>query len=118
MKKLIHKIEFTTGRYSGIGKTSALEYAQKRVIVVKSDLENKIYKLSINENMALWTKCHFVAIDLSSVFWMKQALYITVEKFGRIDFPIKDYLKIGGAFLLVVLSIIGFMVLYFHAIYK
>lgn len=109
---------FTTGRNFSIRKTSALEYAKKGVRVFKTDLENKIYKLSINENMAFWVKYHFIAIDLSNVHRTKQALNTNVEKFRRLDFPIKNYLKIGSAFLLIILSIIGFMALYFYAIYQ
>jgi NADP-dependent 3-hydroxy acid dehydrogenase YdfG len=118
MKKLESKIVFNTGKNSGIGKASALNFAAKGATVVIAELENNIYRQSIDEMMDLWVKCHFVAIDLLNVSRVKQALNTTVEKIWRIDFPIKNYLKIGSAFLLIVLSLIGFMALYFHAIYK
>lgn len=118
MKKLKDKIVFLTDGNSGMGKVSALQYPEKGGTFVLVNLEDKIYKLSIYEIMTLCAKCNFKVLDISNIVRIKQALDFTIEKLYRIYFPIKNYLKIGSAFLLIVLSITGFMSLYIYVIYK
>jgi NAD(P)-dependent dehydrogenase (short-subunit alcohol dehydrogenase family) len=85
MKKLENKIVFITGGNSGIGKASGLEAAREGATVVVADLPGNDHEQTLKEISALGAKCLFVPIDVSDVNSVKQAIHLTVEKFGRLD---------------------------------
>ena len=85
MKKLEKKIVFITGGNSGIGKAAALEAPKEGAIVVVADLAGSDHELTMNEIGAEGVQSLFVAIDVSDVNSVKQAINKTVEKFGRLD---------------------------------
>lgn len=97
MKKLKDKIVFITGGNSGIGKASALEAAKEGATIIIADLENRDHKQTLDEISALGAKCLFVAIDVSDVNSVKQAINTTVEKFGRLDVAFNNA-GIGGVY--------------------
>jgi len=95
MKRLENKIIFITGGNSGIGKASALEAAREGGTIIIADLPNCNHEQTMLDIAALGAKCLFVPIDVSDVNSVKNAINITVEKFGRIDVAFNNA-GIGG----------------------
>ena len=95
MKRLENKIIFITGGNSGIGKASAMEAAREGGTIIVADLPGSNHKQTMFDIAALGAKCLFVPIDVSDVNSVKNAINITVEKFGRIDVAFNNA-GIGG----------------------
>jgi NAD(P)-dependent dehydrogenase (short-subunit alcohol dehydrogenase family) len=85
MKRLEKKIVFITGGNSGIGKASGLEAAREGATVVVADLPGNDHEQTLKEISALGAKCLFVPIDVADFNSVRQAIHLTVEKFGRLD---------------------------------
>ncbi|TLP74257.1 SDR family NAD(P)-dependent oxidoreductase [Maribacter sp. ACAM166] len=85
MKKLENKVVFITGGNSGIGKAAALVAAREGAIIVVADLPGKDHDQTLNEIKNLGAKCLFAPINVSNVSSVKEAISLTVEKFGRLD---------------------------------
>jgi NAD(P)-dependent dehydrogenase (short-subunit alcohol dehydrogenase family) len=90
MKKLENKVVFITGGASGIGKASAIEAAKEGATVVIADLPNSKHEETLKELNVSGAKSLFVPVDVSDVDSVKQAIQITVTKFGRLDVALNN----------------------------
>ncbi len=85
MKKFADKVVFITGGNSGEGRTAALAAAKKGAIVVIADHAGCDDQPTLHELAAIGATCMSVAIDPASAESIKEAIAITVDRFGRID---------------------------------
>jgi len=97
MKKLENKIVFITGGNSGIGKASCLEAAREGAVVVVADLPTVDHRETIRELEEIGAQCLFVPIDVTDIVSVKQAIYTTIQKFGRLDVAFNNA-GIGGTY--------------------
>ena len=83
--ELKDKIALVTGASSGIGRASALAFAQKGANVALADIDEEGGLKTEEEVKALGVRTLFLKTDVSSAEEVKNLIDKTVEKFGRID---------------------------------
>lgn len=86
------KAGLVTGAAGGIGRASALAYAQEGGSVIVADLESS--RAKGEETVELITRAGgnaaFVAVDVSSDEQVKNLIDTTVSTFGRLDFALNN----------------------------
>lgn len=85
-----NKVAFVTGAATGIGRASAIAYAQNgaQVCMVDVNIDEALKTLSmIKENGGVG---HFIKCDVSSSEQVEGAIKETMQKFGRIDFAFNN----------------------------
>lgn len=84
--KLKDKVVVLTGAASGIGRATAILFAEEGAIQVLSDIDeiglNETYKLINNEAK---DRTKITVVDVRNQDDVKNMIDITIEKFGRID---------------------------------
>ncbi|MFW9937284.1 MAG: SDR family NAD(P)-dependent oxidoreductase [Candidatus Thorarchaeota archaeon] len=84
--KLKDKVVVLTGAASGIGRATAILFAEEGAIQVLSDIDelglNETYKLINNEAKA---RTKIIVVDVRKQDEVKKMIEMTIEKFGRID---------------------------------
>src|SRR5690349_20853891 len=86
----VEKVAFVTGAANGIGRATALAFAQQGASVVAADVaeqENHETARMIEEQ---WGRALAVRCDVTRVEDVKTALAKTVETFGRLDFAFNN----------------------------
>lgn len=77
------KIVIITGGTSGIGKTTAIEFAKKGAVVIALTVDKKeIAKKAIQE---IGNKSEYIFCDVSNDEQVRNAIQYVVDKYGRID---------------------------------
>jgi NAD(P)-dependent dehydrogenase (short-subunit alcohol dehydrogenase family) len=79
------KVAFITGGASGIGKGTALRFAQEGAKIVITDMQEDEGAKAQAEIEAAGAEALFVACDVSEPASVKASVDKAVEKFGRID---------------------------------
>jgi NAD(P)-dependent dehydrogenase (short-subunit alcohol dehydrogenase family) len=82
------KTVLITGAGSGIGRATALAFANKGASVVLVDLVPSGLKASLMEIGAKSRGCMTITADISDETAVQSAFKLAVERFGRIDFAI------------------------------
>ena len=87
MGMLDGKVAFVTGAASGIGRGSAVRFAQEGAKVALADMDAAEGQEAVKECEAAGGEgcAFFVKCDVSQATEVKQAIGETVEKFGRLD---------------------------------
>ncbi len=85
MGTLTGKVAFITGGASGIGKGTALRFAQEGAKVAIADMQEDEGEKARAEITETGTEALFFPTDVSDPEAVKSAIDQTVEKFGRLD---------------------------------
>lgn len=84
------KVAFITGGASGIGRATALAFAESGATVVIADVQEKEGHETVKMIEALGRPSHFFLCDVSREDHVKTAVQGTVQKFGRLDFAFNN----------------------------
>jgi NAD(P)-dependent dehydrogenase (short-subunit alcohol dehydrogenase family) len=83
--KLKEKVAVITGAGSGIGRASAILFAQVGARVVVADLVAAAAKETVSEIKAAHGEAILVVVDVSKAAEVKKMVEITLETYGRLD---------------------------------
>jgi NAD(P)-dependent dehydrogenase (short-subunit alcohol dehydrogenase family) len=84
-KKFSAKVVLVTGGTSGIGKTTAIEFARAGAKVVVTGRREKEGAQVVNEIEKLGGDAAFIRTDVAKDADVKAMVHFTVDKFGRLD---------------------------------
>src|SRR5260221_9021509 len=96
MGKLNGKVAVITGAASGMGRATALRFAQEGAAVVVADLNSQAGEETISEIAAAGGRAVFQHTDVSSDAAIKSLIDRAVKEFGRLDITYNNA-GIGGA---------------------
>lgn len=85
MKNFENKVALVTGAGSGIGKATALLFAEEGARVVVSDINEKMGLQTVREIQATSGEAIFIKCDVSSEEEVQTLIRETVNRFGRLD---------------------------------
>lgn len=83
--QLENKVAVITGGAAGIGRATALLFANKGAIVVISDIDKESGNQTLIELKKIRTECEFIKADVSKEDDIRYLMEDTVKKFGGID---------------------------------
>ena len=83
--KLADKIALVTGAGGGIGRASAILFAQEGAKVVVCDIKGEIGKETVDMIKAEGGEAIFVKADISSVVEVKELMQSCVDNYGTLD---------------------------------
>ncbi len=83
--QLENKVAIITGGAAGIGRATALLFANKGAIVVISDIDKESGNQTLIELKKIRTECEFIKADVSKEDDIRYLMEDTVKKFGGID---------------------------------
>lgn len=89
------KIILITGAGSGIGKVTAISFAEAGGIVVVSDINEASGQVTVDEITAAGGKSVFIKADVASYSDVENLITETVKQFGRLDIAVNNA-GIGG----------------------
>ncbi|MDO8538111.1 MAG: SDR family oxidoreductase [archaeon] len=92
MNELKNKIVLITGSNTGIGKATALKFAQEKAIIIITYLKNKQQaKETSKECKKLGASvCEFINLDLRKDKSIRDCVKLVIKKFGKIDILINN----------------------------
>jgi NAD(P)-dependent dehydrogenase (short-subunit alcohol dehydrogenase family) len=85
MKTFIDKVVIVTGASSGIGRATALAFAQEGAKVIVSDIKEEEGLAFVEEIKKAKGEAFFIKCDVSSEEQVKNLIDKTIEKYGRLD---------------------------------
>ncbi|GAB3564965.1 SDR family oxidoreductase [Spirosoma luteolum] len=97
MANFQNKIVFVTGAGSGIGRATALLFAQDGAAVVVADIDPAGGQETVGLIQAFTDRAFFVACDVAQPAQLEAAIQQTVAQFGRLDIAINNA-GVGGAY--------------------
>src|SRR5258707_10785225 len=89
-KRLSDKVALVTGGTSGIGKTTAIEFARAGAKVVLTGRREKEGAQVVAEIQKLGGEAAFVRADVAKGADVKAMVDFTVDKFGRLDIALNN----------------------------
>jgi NAD(P)-dependent dehydrogenase (short-subunit alcohol dehydrogenase family) len=95
MKQLENKTAIITGAASGIGKATAILFAQEGAKVIVSDINEEPGNIVVQEIKQLGGEALFIKADSSSAADNEALVQQAIEKFGRLDIAVNNA-GIGG----------------------
>lgn len=84
------KVVFITGASSGIGKASALAFAQSQACVALCDVNTDAGQSLASQINSSGGKAQFIKCDVSKDEDVKNAINETIKKWGRLDFAFNN----------------------------
>ncbi|MDP3684589.1 MAG: 3-oxoacyl-ACP reductase FabG [Ignavibacteria bacterium] len=90
MKRLQNKIAIITGGAQGIGKATALKFAEEGASIVLWDVNEERGNALVNELKAKEIKAHFTKVDVTKIDSTEKAAKEAVEIFSTIDILINN----------------------------
>ncbi|TCP59247.1 3-oxoacyl-[acyl-carrier-protein] reductase [Tumebacillus sp. BK434] len=88
--RLQDKTAIITGGANGIGKETAILFAQNGAKVILADFDETNGALAVEELRGLGAEAHFVKADVSSSEDVEQIVAAALEKFGRVDILVNN----------------------------
>lgn len=85
MKTFENKVVIVTGSGSGIGRATAIAFAQEGAKVVVSDVNESNGMATVDEIKKQKGDAHFIKCDVASESDIKNLIDKTIEKYGRLD---------------------------------
>lgn len=85
MGRLEGKVAIVTGASSGIGKATALLFAQEGAKVVVADVTDELGKETVKAIKEKGGEAIFVHVDVSKAVEVKNLIEETVQKYGKLD---------------------------------
>ncbi|GAB3923119.1 SDR family NAD(P)-dependent oxidoreductase [Larkinella terrae] len=97
MADFSNQVAFITGAGSGIGRATALAFAQAGARVVVADLNETNGQQTVAEITQTGREARFISCDVACPDDVEKAVQYTVGQFGRLDIGINNA-GIGGAY--------------------
>lgn len=97
MTDFSNQVAFITGAGSGIGRATALAFAQTGARVVVADINETTGQQTVAELIQAGHEARFISCDVTSPEDVEKAVRYTVDQFGRLDIGINNA-GIGGAY--------------------
>ncbi|ARU62892.1 3-oxoacyl-ACP reductase [Tumebacillus avium] len=88
--RLQDKTAIITGGANGIGKETAILFAQNGAKVILADFDEANGAAAVEELRALGAQAHFVKADVSSSEDAEQIVAAALEQFGRVDILVNN----------------------------
>eukprot|EP01136_Pigoraptor_vietnamica_P007820 Opistho-1_new@42389 len=85
MKKFQNKVCLVTGASSGIGKATAVAFAESGAKVIVSDVNETAGMATVSELVVLGAEAIFVKCNIAERAEVQSLINQSIEKFGRID---------------------------------
>ncbi len=82
---LKNKVVIVTGGASGIGASTSIAFAKEGAVVVVADIQESKGKEIVNQIQNEDGRAIYINCDVSSENDVKNLIYKTIEKFGRLD---------------------------------
>ena len=95
MERFRDKVVLITGASSGIGKVSALKYAQEGAKVIIADVSKEEGQSAVEEIRKSSAESDFIQCDVADAGSVKEMIRQAISKFGRIDIAVNNA-GIGG----------------------
>ena len=89
-KRFHNKTAMVTGAGSGIGRSSALAFAQEGASVLVSDINVQGGEETVNMIQELKGKAHFFQCDVSQSAQVEKLIEKTIRTFGRLDYAVNN----------------------------
>lgn len=97
MSGFTHQVAFITGAGSGIGRATALAFAQAGARVVVAEINEESGRETVSQIQEMGGDALFVACNVAHPAQINAAIQQTVEAFGRLDIAINNA-GIGGRY--------------------
>lgn len=85
MKSFENKVIIVTGAGSGIGRATAIAFAQEGAKVVVSDFHEQEGQETVSQIRSLGAEAYFIKCDVSQESQVKELVEKTIQKYGRLD---------------------------------
>jgi NAD(P)-dependent dehydrogenase (short-subunit alcohol dehydrogenase family) len=85
MDVLKDKVALITGGASGIGRATALLFAQEGAAVLVADINSELGQAAVQEIQSLGGRAGFILCDVTHAEDCRRAVDATLEQFGRLD---------------------------------
>jgi len=89
-KKFQNKIALVTGAGSGIGRSSALAFAQEGANVLVSDINPQGGEETVQMIQELKGSAHFFQCDVSQSAQVENLIKTTIQTFGHLDYAVNN----------------------------
>jgi len=89
-KRFDNKTAMVTGAGSGIGRYSALAFAQEGANVIVSDINIQGGEETVQMIQESNGKAHFIQCDVSQSAQVENLIETTIQTFGRLDYAVNN----------------------------